>query len=380
MFKSFRVALCIWIPLGALGSYDLAAQSPGDELRSEFSELGGLLNAFDVAHAATLEQLVMISEGDEGEEGRNALREALARQANMTMAEMMAMHGGGSMPEMAMHPFGELEARALAELTELVGGDHSAADARSAFSNNATLTQRAADVIQRGREFQARIFDIYADAGISDKFASVNAAVSEYLDDSELAVPASPKSPVLLYGHPFASAFKTGYPELSGLVWAAQWLELASLEPIMLGGGRDTVERGLDTTIERFRGKLERMQGMSMLPTEIPMVPAISPLLLSRHEEAAVIIDNLNMLETIIADLLAHPDVQDRPGSVDTAVSEFTDQESNLATRSDYLLSALRTGIFDQGGPALGELARSERNRTRMEMEMGGHAVMPGMN
>ena len=86
------------------------------------------------------------------------------------------------------------------------------------------------------------------------------------------------------------------------------------------------------------------------------------------------------MLETIIADLLAHPDVQDRPGSVDTAVSEFTDQESNLATRSDYLLSALRTGIFDQGGPALGELARSERNRTRMEMEMGGHAVMPGMN
>ena len=59
--------------------------------------------------------------------------------------------------------------------------------------------------------------------------------------------------------------------------------------------------------------------------------------------------------------------------SIDAVVDEFTNRGSNIATASEYLLSALRTGIFDQGGPALGTLARSERNRSRREMEMPGH-------
>ena len=89
------------------------------------------------------------------------------------------------------------------------------------------------------------------------------------------------------------------------------------------------------------------------------------------------------MLEVVIADLLVHPDVTDREGSIDAVVEVFTDRESNIMTGlgyRDYLLSALRTGIYNQGGPALGELAGSERNRSRMEMEMGGHIVLPGMN
>ena len=235
-------------------------------------------------------------------------------------------------------------------------------------------------MIERGRQFEARIFDTYADAGISDKFEAVNSAVDTYLSDSQLSVAAEPKSPALMYGHPYASAFRTGYPELSGLVWASQWLQLASLEPLMLGGRGSAVEDGIGTTIDRFHSKLEGMQGMTMLPTEIPMVPAISPLLLNRHREAAIIIDNLNLLETVIADLLVHPDVQNRSQSIDAVVNEFADRESNLADSRDYLLSALRTGIFNQGGPALGELARSERNRSRMQMEMGGHVSLPGMN
>ena len=117
---------------------------------------------------------------------------------------------------------------------------------------------------------------------------------------------------------------------------------------------------------------------------EIPMVPAIAPLLLSRHPEAAWVIDNVNILELVIADLLVHPDVEDRTSSIDAVTAEFTDKESNLLEGSmgyrDYLLSALRTGIYNQGGPALGQLVRSERNRSRMEMEMGGHVSLPGMN
>ncbi len=381
MFKSsLRVLVSTLVLLGTLGSTELAAQSYGDVLSGEFPALRALFNAFDVTHGALYEHLVTIGESSGSEEAQDQLREVLTTQTNMTMLDMMQMSVGGDMTGMTMGPFGPLETGVLTELTELVRAEHSAADADDAFSNNGALTPGATLVLQRGREFEAQIFDIYSNAGISDKFRAINSAVDEYLSDSGRSVPAQPKSPTLLYGHPFASAFKTGFPRLSGLLWASQWLRLASLEPLMVGVSRDATEDGVTTTINRFQGKLEGIQGMSMLPTEIPMVPAISPLLLNRHPEAAAIIDNLNVLETVIADLLVHPDVQDHNASIDAIIYEFTNGQSNIATASDYLLSALRTGIFAQGGPALGTLARSERNRSRMEMEMPGHVSLPGMN
>ena len=375
-----RAALSISALLGALGATQVAAQSPGDGLRADFPELAGLFDAFDVTQGAMYEQLVEIGQSGDAGDAEDRLRQALMMQANMTMAQMMQMGPAAAMPGMMMGPFGELETGAMSVLTEVIGGTHAPADARDAFSSSAPLTQQAASVLRRGREFEARIFDIYVDVSISDKSEAINGAVDDYLSDARSSVAPQAKDPALMYGHPFAAAFRTGYPRVSGLYWASQWLQLASLEPLMSGGGGDSVEDDVDTTIERFEAKLAGMGGMSMLPSEIPMVPAISPLLLSRHPQAAWIIDNLNVLEVVIADLLAHPDVEDRAGSIDAMVTEFMNRGSNLAVDRDYLLSALRTGIFNQGGPALGELARSERNRTRAEMEMGGHVVLPGMN
>ncbi len=376
--STIRVALSTSMLLAVFGATGICAQTPGDQLRSEFPELGALFNAFDVAQAAMFESVAEIGVSSQAASAREQLRQRLAQMSNMTMPEMMQMQAGG-MPgmDMMVGPFGELEAEVASELRQLIEETHSVAEARGAFSNSAPLTPRAATVLARGREFEDRIFDIYADAAVSDKYAAVNAAVDEYLSDGRDAVPAAAKSPALVFGHRFAAAFSTGYPELSGVIWAGQWLQLASLEPLMLGGS--SVRAGVDTTLERFRSKMVEMPGMSMLPSEMPMVPAISPLLYSRHSEAASIIDNLNMLETVIADLLVHPDVQDRAGSIDAVVDEFTNGQTNMADDREYLLAALRGGIFNQGGPALGELARSERNRSRMEMEMG-HIMMPGMN
>ena len=47
-----------------------------------------------------------------------------------------------------------------------------------------------------------------------------------------------------------------------------------------------------------------------------------------------------------------------------------------VAETMDYLLNALRGGIFNQGGPAIGELSRSERNRTRDAMNMNHAMIM----
>ncbi len=375
-----RTALAALILVGLGHAAPLSAQSAGETLRDEFPELAGLFDAFDVTQAAMYDRLLAITESSDSAAGRAELRESLMRAMSMSMAEMMAEMNQMMDMGMMAGPFGMLETNAAQELRALIQTEPSPEEARTSLPGSEALTERAAAVIAHGREFQARLFDIYADGGIMDKQAAVDEAVEEYLSDPN-SVAAEAKNPVLMYGHPFAGAMRTGHPQISGLFWASQWLQLASLEPLMSGGD---VPAGLNTAIERYEAKVTGMGDMSPVPTEIPMVPAIAPLLLNRHPEAAWIIDNVNILELVIADLLVHPDVEDRAGSIDAIAAEFTDKGSNILMGSmgyrDYLLSALRTGIYNQGGPALGQLARSERNRSRMEMEMGGHVSLPGMN
>lgn len=377
-----RTTLALLLLAGLAHAAPLSAQSAGEALRDGHPELAGLFDAADVTQAEMYDRLLAITESAESAVGRNALRELLIRSMTMSMAEMMAemQQMGGMGMGMMPGPFGDLETEAAGDLRTLIQGEPSPDQARGSLSGGGALTASAAAVIANGRAFQAQLYDIYADAGIADKQAAVDDAVDAYLSDPN-SVAAGPKSPILMYGHPFAGAMKSGYPQISGLFWASQWLQLAALEPLM--SGADTAA-GLGTVVERYEAKVAGMADASPVPTEIPMVPAIAPLLLSRHPEAAWIIDNLNILELVVADLLVHPDVEDRTSSIDAVTAEFTDKESNLLEGSmgyrDYLLSALRTGIYNQGGPALGQLVRSERNRSRMEMEMGGHVSLPGMN
>ena len=106
------------------------------------------------------------------------------------------------------------------------------------------------------------------------------------------------------------------------------------------------------------------------------MAPAIAPRLFSLSQETAIILDNLNMFETVVADILGYPNVENKAAVVDSLVDEFTNQAENFDPTIDYLASALRGGIYNQGGPALGELSQSERNRSRMEMGMRHSMIM----
>lgn len=359
------------ILLGLVISTPSAAQQPGDVLQAEFSELAALFNAFDVTQVAMYEKLVKIGDSPDSQAARDQLGQTLQMQAEMKHTTIM--------PGMPLDPFGEFESDAMEELIGLLQSQHGLSAARAAFSNSAPLTPNAAAVIQRGREFEARLFDIYADTSISDKHEAIDSAVDDYLRSGRLAVPAQPKNSALLYGDNFASAFRTGYPELSGLNWTTQWLQFASMEALMLKGSADMFDNGVNETIERFENKLAGMYGImvSKIPTEMPTAPAIAPLLYNKHPEAAVIIDNLNMLEAVIANILVHPEVQDRSAAMDAAVEEFTNRESELVTHLDYLLWSLRGGLYDQGGPALREITSSHRNRSRADMGMRHSSFLP---
>lgn len=367
------------------GLVSTSALAQADKLRAEYPELAKLYNAFDVTQAEMFDAIAAINADPATQQARMDLKMQLEMAANMDMHEMMAAGvGHGDSADMSMPtlgPYGELEVQARSQMGRLVRGDHADEAAAAAFIEAESIPMHAARVMSWGRQFENNLWGIYADPSTSmyEKGQSVDALVQSYVtDDARHAVSLQPKSADLYLEHDYANGLKAAFPRLSGLLWANQWLQLASLEAIIIGQVDPQFAGNVDVTLERFWNKVGSETGMTMFPapSEMPSAPAISPQLYSQSPQAAVIIDNLNMLEAALADIIAYPNVDDREAKIDQLVAQFTAQEDYLADEMDYLLSALRGGIFNQGGPAIGELGRSERNRSRSAMDMQHTMIM----
>lgn len=370
--------VCLGLVFGTLISTYASGQSTN--LRSGHPDLATLYNAFDVTQAGIYDAIANISENPDSQEGRMELKMHLDMMAEMD-------HGGHGGMQMNMDMdsyFGDLETEARIMLGGTLRESHSDDDAREAFTNAEALTEHAGIVLARGRSFENAVWDIFANESTSlyQKQNSVNDAIQEYLSSPGNAVSTSPKSAELYLDHPYADAFRMGYPKLSGLLYSNQWLQLASLEAIIIGQVDPQFAGRVPMTLERYWNKVGSDTGMTMFPapTEMPSVPAISPQLYSQAPMAAVIIDNLNMLESALADVIAYPNLQDRETVIDEIVEQYTSEDMYVAETMDYLLNALRGGIFNQGGPAIGELSQSERNRTRDAMSMNHAMIMSAPN
>ena len=156
--------------------------------------------------------------------------------------------------------------------------------------------------------------------------------------------------------------------------------QLAALEAMVVGELDPQFEGKVPVTLERYWAKIGSDTGMTMfpVPVDMPSVPAIAPSLYSEAPQAAVIIDNLNRLEVAVADIIAYPNLDNRDELLEAVADEYTKDDVNVTDTMNYLLSALRGGIFNQGGPAIGELGQSERNRSREAMDMIHTTIMPG--
>lgn len=351
------------------------SQTAGDELRSEFGDLGTRLDAAWLAQAQTFEAIIAIDGSPAASEARERFTDSLRMRANMSMADMMVMmrsHGGMEM----LGPYEELEFPASNELTESLLSTPSRREVRNSYEDS-SLPARAVEVLRRGHQFEMRVFDIVIAESVGNRPAALAAAVDAYLGES-FSVPARPKPAALVLDHAHARAFVEGFPRLSGIAWSSQWLRLAAMEAI-ISEQRGASNRGSVATVEaRFRGKLSGAgHNGSPVPVEMPMAPAIAPTLFSLSPQAAIILDNLNMLSGIVADVLAYPNLDNKPARIDALVAEFTNHAGSADPTIEYLVSALRAGIYNQGGPAVGELAQSERNRSRMEMGMRHFMTMP---
>ena len=361
-----------------------SAYSQPESLRSEFPDLAELYNSFDVTQAGIYDAVANINSDSDSQEGRMELKMHLDMMAEMDHGGHGGHGGGMSGMDMGGGYFGEMETEARIDLGETVRGSHSDDQASQAFLDSSALTNSAARVLSHGRGFEAELWNIFANESttIYQKRMAIDGAIQRYLSEAGDAVSLLPKSAELYLDHAYADAFKMGFPKLSGLLYANQWLKLASLEAIIISQVDPQFGGRVPLTVERYWNKVGSDTGMTMFPapTEMPSVPAISPQLYSQAPQAAVIIDNLNMLESALADVIAYPNLQNRDAVIDQVVAQYTSDDMYLTDTMDYLLNALRGGIFEQGGPAIGDLSRSERNRTRDAMNMNHTMIMSAPN
>lgn len=380
MFDLNRKLLPVGLSLLVCALSSSALKAQAGDLSTEYPELAKLYNGFDVVQAGIFDSVISINADPSTLEAQMKLRMQLNMMAKMTMQEMMASgmnHGDAQMVMNSTYTDQETEARI--QLGRAVRELHSDTDAENAFYSS-KLPAQVSEIISRGRAFEREIADIYAATGSTmwEKNELVNAAADKYLSEPEKSVSDIPKSADLYLRHEYRNGLKAAFPKLSGLMWSNQWLQLASLEAIVLGQVDPQFAGEVGVTLERYWNKLGSDTGMTMFPapTEMPTVPAIAPQLYSQAPRAAVIIDNLNMFEVAVADILAYPSVKNRAPAIEATIANFTDEDTATANIEQYLTSALRGGIFNQGGPAIGALDHSERNRSRAGMDMQHKIIM----
>lgn len=374
--KRYTITLSL-LATASLFSASISAQS-GAAIRDQYPQLAELFNAFDLTQASAFESVAEINDNPATAQARDNLQMSLEMAANAGSHSAMGHGGEADMPMTMDGPYQELEVAARVALLETMRGQYSDEEAEAAYADNAAINRHTSEVLKRGRNFEENLFAIYIDNSITDKRAAVAEAVADYLSDDRHSVATIPKDSAYLVEHDQASGFKTAFPLLSGFLWTQQWMQLAALEAVILESLDSQFANGTELALERFWNKVGSSGGMTMFPapSELPMAPAIAPDLYSQSEEAAIILDNLNVLETVVIDILAYPNVENRGELMDAAVVKFTNKDDDNSASMDYLLFALRGGIYNQGGPAVGELMQSERNRSRDAMGMVHTSIM----
>jgi len=267
-------------------------------------------------------------------------------------------------------------------LTALVGGEGTVDDVEEeAAAGYAVLGPRAAQIIARGNAFWRETLGILAgEQNFQARRAALAAAVERYQSHEDVALPVIAKNMDILYQHPYTEDFRRGYADLDGFVWAGLWLNLAASEPITDFTG-EARRSGIDTVTTRYQAKLSYGEPPEFFPSELPLAPTIAPGLIFISPETAMIWDNLSMLQEVLADILAAPDVPDVQEAVDEAVAFFMDPVSGITDQGQWEIMALRHGIFFQGGYPLAFMKESELNvgGHAAHLQAGGAIIIPGM-
>lgn len=265
---------------------------------------------------------------------------------------------------------------------------------READAGYAVLGARGVEIIRRTHAFHREVLAILAGVARSDRERMLDEAVTRYLSRPDVSLPDAPKDMTILYDHPYTSfeidpdaipvpapVRRKAFASLTGFVWAANWFQLAALEPFEVSENAEERRQGLKVVMDRFYRKLSSKEPPDAFPAQLPLTPCIAPGLIDVNLRAAAIIDNLNMMNEVLSDVLLHPKTKNTRVATDKVIEQFTDRSYRVVDVDDWITVALRHSIFEMGGPALGTMTKSERNNSGhlQHFKGGSNTIGPSM-
>lgn len=361
--------------IGAAMGVAPAAAADTTILATKYPQLQQMLVAHDVLQARAYEEIVLTNEAPTAAIGQRML---LDRLKELEEAEISHYHSAANHLSL-LGPHRAFESRVTPGLLGVIYEEHNVEEVRPLLAEIGNLPPVALQALQRGREFVEQLIEIHLDPEILDKKLAVAGAVQAYLSDDAHSVASKPKSDELLSDHPYAYAYPVGFPQLSGLTWASQWLKIALLEIVVTTTSDAQLDEDVERLIALYNEKLIRQHsGFVSLPADIPTSPVIAPTFFELYPDAAYILDNLELLKVVIGDVLAYPGLENRSQAITEVVAAYTDKRRNLMNdETKYLLFVLRGGIYNAGGPARGGLTWPDRNWSREQSENPHISISP---
>ncbi len=220
----------------------------------------------------------------------------------------------------------------------------------------AKLAPEAKAMFDWAQLLDRQVYDVWADSStpVAEKDARVTELLGYYRSRPELAFSSVPKSMDAVDAQFYSLAFRRRYPKFNGLVWASHWLQAGLHEPLLVG--RTDAERKamVDATVGRFRQMLAGAP--RSMPHVMPMTPAIAPTFARRYPEVAAIMDNLHMMNGVVADILASRDVprSAKRREILTAARMFRSDSTSASGYDEWLSMGEKMGLNNMGGPAVG--------------------------
>ena len=183
-----------------------------------------------------------------------------------------------------------------------------------------------------------QVYDVYADPSLSvaRNYSLIETLTDYYLSRRGYAFTAVPKSMALMDGQWFSQRFRTAESRFNGLIWAYHWLEVGLYEPFVASSDPAEQRAGVDSTVARFWAMLR--EGTGQMPRVMPMTAAVAPGFSRRHPRAAVIFDNLHMMNDIISDILMVDTLTAREKGrlIGQQLAEFRDPSRNVMTMDEW--------------------------------------------
>lgn len=242
------------------------------------------------------------------------------------------------------------------------------------------------------RTFARQVYDVLADESITaaEKDGHVLELLENYRSRSALALSSSPKRMALLDGRLYSLGFRQKYPRFNGLYWASTWLEQGLYEALLTGSNAAQRQTQIDAVVRRFWQMLENAPETT--PFLLPKVSAVAPSFGKRYPEVGAILDNMHLLQNLVADILVSPEIPRaaKAREIDLVGRLFRSDTAQSMTYDEWFQQDQRMGLVNMGGPTVGFSAALPtptvaRGASMAEVgsgpnEVAAGGVMPGMD